>query len=140
MEKQTNIGAHLLPKIGIVPNDRAAGAVNGTGFDRIGYNSCVLTVVTGAISGGSDSQTVAAKIQHSSDDSAYADYTDPSTGAAAAITTISSASSADSVDVNLIGAKKYIRVVLTPAFVGGTTPKIGCGAVVILGGAVKEPA
>jgi hypothetical protein len=43
------------------------------------------------------------------------------------------------VNVNLAGCKQYVRAVVTPAFVNGTSPKIEVAAVIVLGGAHTLP-
>jgi len=139
MQHLRNIGAHLLSKIGVVPAARTAGATNGTGINRLGHQSCVLAVKTGASSGTPDSFTVAGKLQHSADNSKWADYTDPITGNVVAITALAAANSIAEVDADLSGAKLYIRAVVTAAFVGGTTPAINCDATILLGGSAELP-
>lgn len=135
----SQIGAFVDLKAGVVPAARSAGSVNGTGFDRTNYQSCVLGVQTGAVTGAPDAQSATAKIQHSSDDGssdAYADYTMPN-GVAASLA-VTGASSIGELDVDLAGAKKYIRVVLTTAFTAGTAPTLADGAFLACGGKVSK--
>ena len=144
MVAHKDIGSQIRMLGSVAPGDRAAGAVNGTGIDRMvaesgkGYLSCVLFVQTGAASGSPTAQTVDAKIQDSADNSTFADYTDPTTAAAAAITQITADSTNREKDVNLSNAKRYVRVVLTVAFTGGTSPLWECNACLALGGSATS--
>ena len=80
-------------------------------------------------------QTVDAKLQES-DDGATG-WTDI---AGAAIATLTADETAGGVDVNLSGAKAFVRVVATVGFTAGTTPAIPVAASLILGGADELPA
>lgn len=124
---------------GINPTNDTGTAINGTGVDRMvagsgeGYLSCVLQAAVGTVSGGTLT-TFDAKLQHSSDDGAsdpYADITD------AAITQITAADTEGYVDVDLMGAKRYVRAVVTTAVSGGTVP---VSAAIVFGGAALKPA
>jgi len=132
-----DIGAFISVRRAIPPQAAAAGAISGdsnTGIDRSGFQSCVLHVGTGATSGTPDSFSVAGKLQES--DSAATGYTDITD---AAITSITTENSAAKVNVDLSGCKQYIRAVVTPAFVNGSTPKVGVEAVIVLGGSANLP-
>jgi hypothetical protein len=137
----SNIGASIALAHGVSPQ-AVTTATNGTGFDRTGYGSCVLSVSAGAATGAPTSWTLDAKLQHSSDNSAWADV--PAGVASAAITQMTSgnsnANSTFKKSINLNGVKQYVRVVLTPGFVGGTSPTLLAAATVVLGGAVTKPA
>jgi len=132
-----NIGAYISPRVGTTPQ-AAAAAVTGTGLDRKGFASCVLFVEAGQKGGDVEPTTfsLAGKLQQSSDNGdadAYADITD------AAITAITAEDGSAQVDVDLTGCERYIRAVLTPAFVGGTNPTLLCNSAIVLGGADALP-
>lgn len=133
-----NIGAYIKAVRGISPADSAATGgtpIDGAAIDRLGYGSAVLHHTCGAASGTPDSFTVDSKLQDSDDGSTgWADVT----GAAA--TTLAADNAEAQKDVDLSGAKRYIRVRTAVAFVNGTTPKVEVAATVILGGAVTKPA
>lgn len=132
---QRDIGSYISPQIGNVPVASVAATLTGAAIDRQDYLSCVLTAVAGAATGSPTALTLDAKLQDSADGSTgWADIT------GAAITTIAAASTLGRVDVNLHGAARYIRVVSTVAFTGGTSPTLGVATVVDLGGAVSLPA
>lgn len=136
----SQIGAYALPKQATVPAAASAGTRNSSAIDRLGYGSCVLAESVGATTGSPSSFTVDAKIQDSADGSTgWADYSPP-LSASAAITQITAASTIGIKNVDLSGAKRYIRVQEVVAFSGGSTPTVGVASVVVLGGAVAKPA
>jgi len=136
-----DIGALLNPQRGHVPTTQAAGAVNGTGIDRIGQGdaglfseSAVLLVMVGATAGGPTSFTVDVKIQDSADNTTFADISP-----AIAITQIVAASTSQAIKFRLKALRRYIRAVCTVAFVGGASPTVVTASAVILGGEQKVP-
>lgn len=111
--------------------------LNGTAVDRMpsgsqeGFMSCVLVGEVGTVSGGSLT-SFDLKLQDSADGATgWADIS------GAAITQITTADSLGFVDVDLSGAKQFVRAVATTAVTGGTVPVYG---LVVLGGAQKKPA
>ena len=131
---QTNIAAYIKHARGIAPQDSGAQTITGTGFDRQGYLSALLVAKNGAASGAPTSYTIDAKIQDSADNTTFADLT------GASITQITADNTDQTKAIDLSGAKRYIRVVVTVTFVGGTSPKVEVDADVILGGADTLPA
>lgn len=134
MFQSTNIGALIKAVFGVAPAAQSAGAVSGAAIDRLGYLSCVLAVITGAVTGSPSAQSATCQIEHSDD--GLSNWGALS-GAQVAVT---AANSIGQVDVDLSGAKRYIRVTNTTAFTGGSGPTLASGAAVILGGAEKLPA
>jgi hypothetical protein len=128
-------GPEIKNQIGTVPAAQAAGAVNGTGVSRVGFNYAVLEVQTGVTTGTPGSFTLDAKLQHSDViGSGYVDVT------GAAVSTVTAASSRKRKTVDLRTLKPFVRVVTTAAFVGGTSPTI-CNVVTLqLAGADILPA
>lgn len=120
---------------------KSAGAVNGTGIDRkpkggTGFDSAKLVINNGATSGSPTSFTNTCKVQDSADNSTFADYTPP-TGSASAVN--STASSAAELEVDLSMARRYVRVVETIAFVGGTSPTLLANATLVGFGTDETP-
>lgn len=104
-----------------------AGANNGTGVDRAGYDELELLVSTGAATGTPTSFSVDAKIQDSADNSSFADVS------GLAITAITADNTTGSVaKIDASGLRRYVRVVTTPAYVGGTSPKVPVATVLLL--------
>jgi len=135
MEVKHDIGALLKSLIGISPQNSAGATINGTGFSRDGFDSCVLVVAAGATTGAPTSFTVDGKLQSSDAvGGTYADIT------GAAITALTAIDTIGNKNVDLGAIDEFIRAVVITAFVGGTAPTVDVAAVVILGGADVLPA
>ena len=136
--RMSNVGGLVSAQVGTLPkNDDGSAAVEGTGIDRHAVGnaqSVVLVASCGAATGSPTAQTFDAKIQHSTASaSGYADLT------GAAITQITADDQIGYVDVDLTGANRYIRVVHTVTFTGGSSPAIPVATELIFGGATAEP-
>lgn len=109
---------------------QAAGAVNGIAIDRTGAQSAELFAFTGADTGAPTTRTLATKIQDSDDGSTgWADVT----GLTASDVTAINSEQRASIDLTKT-SKKFIRVVHTVSFTGGTSPTLFIGSTVVLGG------
>jgi hypothetical protein len=135
-----NIGAVLRIVKGINPANAAAGTTNGAAIDRAGVGgknfslSCVLKGSRGAVTGAPSVHTVDQKLQDSPDGSAgWVDI------AGAAIAQLVADNTEAQVDVDLSGAKRFIRVVNVVAFTGGTSPAVPVASEVILGPPMEMP-
>lgn len=119
----------------VVPQAAAAGAINGTAIDTQGFGDAMVVVQVGATTGTPTSFTVNAKIQESADGSTgWVDVTGDT------IAAVIAANKTAEINVALrsrVAALRYFRVVLTPAFVAGTSPTIGVSALALLGAADK---
>lgn len=132
--RRTNAGDYVKLQKAIDPEDSAAATITGAAIDRTGFNSCVLHAAAGAASGAPSAQTVDAKIQDSATSGgSFVDLP------GAAITTIVADDSDAEVDVDLSGAKAFIKVVVVVGFTGGTTPAIPVASTLALGGSEVEP-
>lgn len=120
---------------GIAPIARSAGTANGDVIDRLGFAGAVVHLKAGAATGAPTAQGVALKVQHG-DASNGSDMADV-TGATIAALTADNAEA--QLDLDLSGYKRYIRVVVTTTFTGGTTPTIPSAVDVVLGEAVSGP-
>lgn len=136
-----NIGGQIVA-VQATANASATSAQTGSAIDRIGFSSGKLVISRGAATGTPSSQTTDAKLQHSDTTTSgdFVDYTQPD-GTAAAITQDTTATAkVITLDVNLVGAKRYVRAVVTPALSGGSSPAFPLGSVLVLGGAAQLPA
>lgn len=138
----SDIGAYVASKEALPPKANGAGTRNGTGIDlsatRAG--SAVLVAHVGAPTGAPSSFTYDLKLQHSNDNGvtdAWSDYAPPG-GASGAIAQQSAAGLTE-LDVDLGGAKRYMRTVETIAITGGSSPTVPASAALILGGAHDLP-
>jgi hypothetical protein len=130
-----NVGGFIKALAAFKAAASAAATITGPAIDRTGYGSCVLHHQCGDATGGPTTQTVSCKLQDSADGSTgWADVA----GAAPAALTANNA--AAEVDVDLSGARRYVRVVETVAFTGGTSPAIPVAGTIVLGGASALPA
>ncbi len=113
-------------------------AVNGSAIDMDGFGEGMVIVSNGAVSGAPTSYTFDAKVQESADGTTgWVDVT----GAAIV-------QNADTDDVTAeiaierlkrVAALRYIRVVVTAAITGGTTPFLPVCATVLLGRPERAP-
>lgn len=109
---------------------------NGVAVDTLGYNSGMAVIEIGAATGAPTSLTVDAKVQES--DTSGGTYTDVS---GAAITQQTAGSKSAQIRVEGLGTsrKRFLRLVVTTAFVGGTSPTIPVVGTIQLGRAYKQP-
>lgn len=130
---------------GILPLNRAAGAIAPTGVDRTGFQSCQVIAFTGAAEGSPDTQTFDVKLQDNDvatagdGDWADADSCGLDDTPSADLAQITAENAEARKAFNLSPAKQYIRAHGTVAFTGGTSPKLNTGAVIVLGGSVEKP-
>lgn len=111
-------------------------AINGVEIDRKGYDSIVITCLTGQTDGSPTAQSHVFKIQSSSTSgSGYADVSNGTPNV-----TITADSTGSEINLDLRAEARYLRVVCTPSFTGGTTPNIEVAASYALGEAKYKPA
>lgn len=128
---------NVLVKTSVVPSSAVAGAINGAAVDTEGFGDAVAIVTVGATTGTPTSFTVDGKVQESADGSTG--WTDV-TGAVITAVTVASKTAEIAIDTDKKAlSKRYIRLVVTPAFVGGTAPTIGVAGVVVLGKPDRGP-
>lgn len=139
-----NIGAYIKPIMTIPPTNQVAVAafgLEGIAVDRfpeVGkqFDSCVFHLQRGTTSSDPDPHTVEAKLQESSVEADGPTWTDI---AGSTLGPLGVDNSEAQANVDLTGAKRYIRGVATVAFTGGTTPAIPVSADIILGGPKELP-
>lgn len=131
--------------IGTEPLANSAGTRNGTGVDRATpggtlFLGCTLQAIIGTVTGSPSSFTADFKLQDSADNSTFADYVPPGGVAAdAAVTQQTAGSAIVDVDIDISGARRYIRVVEVIAITGGTSPKVPASSTLLLYGADRTP-
>ena len=130
---------------GIQPLNAAAGTTSPTGISRVGFQSCQVHTFAGVSEGTPTSFTLDTKLQHNtvatSGDGGWADadvcgLDSPATADLVVITAVSTEKRKA---FNLNPAKEFVRVQGILAFVGGTTPKLNYGSILVLAGAVDKP-
>lgn len=122
--------------IGIAPIAQGASAATSAAIDTLGYNSALVEVVTGAATGTPDSYTIPCKVQECA--TSGGSYTDV-TGATA---TLAADGKHAQIRVEGLGTsrQRYLKVVMTPAITGGSSPKVLIAASVLLGNGYNKPA
>ncbi len=129
------LGESIKQVCALRPQALAAGNVNGPVIDRLGFEDAVLIVSSGVVSGAPTAQTLDARIQHGN----AADGSDMADVSGLVITQITAANTDRQLDIDLLPLKRYIRVVATAAFTGGTSPTIQASATIALGAAKEAP-
>lgn len=115
----------------------AASAVQtSAAIDTKGFGSAMITVQNGAATGTPDSYTVNAKVQHCA--TSGGSYEDVS---GASITQITADGKYAQIRLDGLGisVKRFIKVLVTPAMTGGTSPKALISADALLGRASYTP-
>ena len=133
-----DIGGFVDEKLGVAPQNIAdAATVNGPSIDRSGHYSCVLGILSGAATGAPSAQAHVATLEDSPDGTTgWAPYVrDGVTQKATAIAD----NALVEADINLDGAKKFIRASILMVFTAGTTPTNDMAANVLLGPKDQRP-
>lgn len=123
-----DLKSNLLNDVSIEPETELSGttAKNGDKFDtQQGSGPVHGHFLCGEATGGPTSYTATCKMQESADGST-------SWGDIATQTTLVLSADKTSGFIRAIHTKRYVRCVATPAFVGGTTPKLPIGATVMI--------
>lgn len=105
--------------------------LNGISINRATYNYADVAkflVRSGVASGSPTSYTITCKIQDSADGSTWADVTDITSQV------ISADDTEVTLDVDAGKYRKFLRVVATILFVGGTSPAVDVAGVAVLSG------
>ena len=123
-------------------SDTGGSAVDGAVVDTLGYNSAMLSFESGAISGSPSATSIAVKLQegNASDGSDMADAHD-NTGTVIG-GTVTAAGTELLARIEGLGTnrKRYLRVVETTTFTGGSSPSVHVHANILLGNADSLPA
>lgn len=106
----------------------------GTGVDTLGYNSAMVVLEVGAVSG--TTPTLDVKIQDSADNSAFADVT------GLTFTQVTTSNNSQTLRIEGLNSsytgtarRRYLRAVGT---IAGTTPSFAFGVEILVGRAFKE--
>jgi hypothetical protein len=119
----------------------SSSAINGAAVDRLGYLSAGLLFQSGVNPSIPTGVVAALKVQHS-DTTTSGDFTDfitsiPNFGSASDLT---AASATKYYNLDLTGAKRYVRTVTTFTFTGGSSPSMIFTTAFVLGDKNVEPA
>lgn len=121
---------------GVAPIAQGASEVLSGAIDTFGFNSALIEAITGAATGTPTSYSVAVKVTECA--TSGGSYTDVS-GATA---TLAADAKHAQIRVEGLGTsrQRYLKISITPAFVGGTSPAALVGAVAVLGRGYTQPA
>jgi len=103
---------------------RRTSTLTGTGIDVLAYEGVAL-VVLNASAGTGTTPTLDVKLQHSDDNSTYADVTG---GAFTQVTDVAGSAGVQVKKINVSDLKRYVRVIGT---IAGTTPSFDFGVELI---------
>lgn len=119
------------------------GAVNGSSVDTQGYDNAKIHVYAAQASGSPSAASLAVTLQESADGSTnWANALD-NTGTVIGFTLsgLNAAAAVNSARVEglNLNRKRYLRVVVTPSFTGGTSPAVQAYGELIFGGPQQLP-
>jgi hypothetical protein len=120
--------AQVLVKPSLDPESRTADA-NGLGVDCRGFDRALVIAHLGAHDRTTGDETIAFKVEESSDNSTWAAVTDATTGALGDVTPNATSGNIYLINLNLEKRLRYLRVV---ADVSGTSPIDLCSASILL--------
>ena len=129
----------------IIPQSvSGASAVNGTSVDTLGYDNAKIHVYSAQASGSPSAASLAVTLQESADGSTNwanaLDNTGTVIGFTLSALQSAAALGAARVEGLNLNRKRYLRVVVTPTFTGGTSPAVlAYGELVFGGGAQQLP-
>lgn len=119
-------------KTSIKPITSVAATLTGETIDRLGYISALMHAYIGALGGTPSAVSAVFTIYHGdasnmSDEAVLSNVT----------FTIAAASTGDALYLNLLNAKRYLRIKCVLSFTAGTTPDAGVTAGFVLGDPAK---
>jgi len=114
-------------------------AHDGVVIDRLGYLSAVFTLVAGKYTSTPTSINVACKIQDSATSTgSFVDISGATANVSGEVTTV--ADQDQEINIDLRASERYVKLVVTPDFTGGSSPTLFFGATVSLGEPSIKPA
>lgn len=118
-----------------------SSAVNGTSVDTKGFNTAMLSAYAGQTSSNPSVATMTYKLQESSDNSTWTDALDNTGTVIGGVANVQAAAATVLARIEGLGTnrKRYLRIVVTPAFTGGTSPASILDSQIVLGRAFYRP-
>ncbi len=126
----------------VVPQSDTGGSeIDGAVVDTLGYQTGMIAFEAGAISGSPSATSVAVKLQEGAlaDGSDMADAKD-NTGTVIGGTLTAAGTLLARIEGLGLNRKRYLRVVETTTFTGGTTPAVLVHGNILLGRGFEKPA
>jgi len=135
-----NVGGDVKTLVAFTPRALSGEvAHNGDVVDRKGYESAVFTVVAGKYTSTPTSINVACKIQDcATATGSFADISGATVNISGEVASV--ADQDQEINIDLRTHERYVRLVVTPDFTGGSSPTLFFGATVTLGEPSIRPA
>lgn len=143
MSNPRNVAALATVKQALRASAQAAAAsfsLTGLTFDRANgdFQSLLAGVFLGAATGSPSAVSVTAKLQESADDSTWTDVDDDDINSTVQVA-VTAVNSQGFMAIDASRLKRYVRLVFTVAFTGGSSPTILMDAKFMVGGSVSIP-
>lgn len=122
---------NVVCKLSVKPQLVPTGAVSGSAVSIFGFLSGMAQIDVGAVTGTPTSFAVAGKVQESND--GLTSWTDIEGASITSITAINKSAQIRLALRKSATAKKYVRLVITPTFVDGTSPKVNIAGFIVMG-------
>jgi hypothetical protein len=124
----------------IAPQSDAGGsALNGAGVDTLGYNTAMLVFETGAASGSPSAISIDVRLQESDDNTNWSDAIDNSVTVIGGAVTEENHVLLARIEGLGLNRKRYLRVIETTTFTGGTSPAIEVHSNILLDRSEQKP-
>ena len=136
-----NVGGLVTSRTALRPQASAAAAafsLVGLTVDREAFQSALFKTITGAATGAPSAVAVTSKLQDSEDGTTFADVA-ASQSNPSVTSSVAAVNSSGILEVDLSPLRRYVRMVHTVAFTGGTSPTVQIAAECILGGGPMLP-
>lgn len=117
----------------------AAFSLIGLALDRESFLSALIKLTAGAVTGAPSAQQVSWKVQDSADGATFADILPSQANPVVVGADITAVNGNSVLEIDCSGLRRFIRVVATVAFTGGTAPTIFLSSEATLGGGKLLP-
>ena len=113
-----------------------SSAVNGASVDTLGSDNAKIHAYAVTTTSNPSVATLAVKLQESADNSTWTDALDNTSTVIGFTLDVHAADGFNAARIEGLGLnrKRYLRVVATPSFTGGTSPAIVANAEIVFGG------
>lgn len=125
----------------LAPQSDAGGSeVDGSSVDTLGYNTAMLVFETGAASGSPSAIAIDVRLQESDDNSSWSDAKDNTVTVIGGQVTEENHVLLARIEGLGLNRKRYLRVIETTTFTGGTSPAIEVHSNILLDRGSEKPA
>lgn len=132
-----NIYSNVKSKSAVRPVALAEGSATSIVIDTLGYRNAMFVIDNGAVTGAPDSYAVSAKVQEC--DTADGSFEDIADAEISDITANNKSAQIEVVGLDTEQRQRYIKLVISATFVGGTTPAALVAGTCLLGDPERLP-